>query len=118
MSKIVVMVTEREAQVAYALIYDGAQNDIIARRLRIELDTVKSHMKALLRKTGLDNRTALAVAILREDVVLRGPIYSETSWDDVLAAPRFRQTPFAESRTRLCPAPRSSAAPPAAMSAS
>lgn len=107
----VIRVTEREAQVAYALIYDGAPNDIIARRLGISVETVKHHVKRLSAKVETNNRTALAVAILRGDVVLRGPIPADT-------ARRFQDTPFNQTRSRLCPAPRSSVDGPAVESGS
>lgn len=52
--------SEREQQVADELVRDGASNRTIGRRLGISEDTVKSHVKAILRKTGAANRTAAA----------------------------------------------------------
>lgn len=67
----VVDVMHREAQVAYNLVWDAADNRTIGLRLGIAEDTVKHYMKALLRRTGYANRTELAVAMLRGEVRLR-----------------------------------------------
>jgi DNA-binding NarL/FixJ family response regulator len=40
---------------------EGASNKIIARKLVITESTVKVHMKAILRKLGLQNRTQAAI---------------------------------------------------------
>lgn len=53
--------TARERQVL-ELLADGASNQVIASRLVISTDTVKSHVKHILRKLNADNR-AQAVAI-------------------------------------------------------
>jgi DNA-binding NarL/FixJ family response regulator len=53
--------TRREAQVC-ALIAQGLSNKQIASRLAIKLATVKDHVHRILRKTGLPNRAAVAVA--------------------------------------------------------
>lgn len=62
--------TPREWDVLRELCLDGADNRLIARRLFVTEDTVKSHVKALLRKGGHRNRTELAVAVLRWDHAL------------------------------------------------
>ncbi|WP_165839647.1 helix-turn-helix transcriptional regulator [Rhodococcus sp. Eu-32] len=50
--------TEREADVA-RLVLTGASNSIIAAELVISIDTVKSHVKSILRKSGTTNRAEL-----------------------------------------------------------
>jgi two-component system nitrate/nitrite response regulator NarL len=57
--------TTRERQVA-ALLEDGLSNKEIARRLSIELPTVKNHVHSILDKLGV-NRRGEAVARLRDD---------------------------------------------------
>jgi DNA-binding CsgD family transcriptional regulator len=53
--------TRREAEVC-SLIAEGRANKQIAARMGIALATVKDHVHRILRKTGLPNRAALAVA--------------------------------------------------------
>lgn len=67
--------TRREQQVAEQLA-TGASNQQLARQLAISEDTVKSHVKQILRKLGVSNRAEAAVALrgtdlpgLREDVL-------------------------------------------------
>lgn len=98
------MLTEQEARVAFAFLHDGATNEIVARRVGINIETVKTYMRRLLEKTGTDNRAAFAVIVLTGGVVLRGPIPKKAP----LSVPhgRFQQAPYAESRTPLCPPPR------------
>ncbi|WP_196248690.1 helix-turn-helix transcriptional regulator [Rhodococcoides fascians] len=50
--------TEREADVA-RLVLTGASNSTIATELVITIDTVKSHVKSILRKSGTTNRAEL-----------------------------------------------------------
>lgn len=50
----------RELEVVAAL-GQGLSNKNIARRLNITESTVKTHLKAILRKTGADNRTQVAI---------------------------------------------------------
>lgn len=52
--------TEREVQILRALV-DGLSNDEIADRLHLASNTVKTHMRHLLEKTGCENRTQLAL---------------------------------------------------------
>jgi two-component system vancomycin resistance associated response regulator VraR len=52
--------TEREVQILRALV-DGLSNDEIANRLHLASNTVKTHMRHLLEKTGCENRTQLAL---------------------------------------------------------
>ena len=51
--------TEREAEVA-RLVADGLSNKAIAASLQLSVRTVESHVRHLLAKTRLDNRTQLA----------------------------------------------------------
>lgn len=52
--------TPREIQVL-RLLTTGAGNDEIADRLGVSLNTVKTHIKHLLEKTGFTSRTQLAI---------------------------------------------------------
>ena len=51
--------TSRETEVL-SLVAAGQPNKIIARQLRIELGTVKSHMSAIMAKLGASSRTHAA----------------------------------------------------------
>lgn len=53
--------TAREREVA-ELVADGLTNVQVARGLGIEVGTVKDHVHAILRKTGLPGRAAVAAA--------------------------------------------------------
>lgn len=66
-----VEVTQRQYEVVYQLIYDGADNETIARRMRIKTGTVNDHMKAILKAAGFCNRTELAVAMLKGEVHMK-----------------------------------------------
>lgn len=66
----VVVVTRAVRAVIGELTWDGADNATIAARLRISEHTVRSHMKTAMRATGMPSRTALAVALLRRQVLL------------------------------------------------
>jgi DNA-binding NarL/FixJ family response regulator len=59
------VLTPREWDVLTELCRDGADNRLIGRRLYVSEDTVKSHVKHILRKAGMATRTQLAVAVLR-----------------------------------------------------
>ena len=59
-------VTRRESEVL-ALMCAGASNDQIARRLVITVGTVKSHVKAILRKLGAANRAEAVSSWLRSE---------------------------------------------------
>lgn len=54
----------REMEVA-ELLADGYADKEIAERLSLQLNTVKVHVKALLKKYGTDNRTRFALAFRR-----------------------------------------------------
>lgn len=53
--------TPREREVA-GLLAAGRSNQQIARELHIQLSTTKDHVHAVLRKTGLPSRSAVAAA--------------------------------------------------------
>ena len=55
-----VVLSQREAQVLRWLV-DGASNKVIAREMQITETTVKAHIKGLLRKVRVTNRTQAAV---------------------------------------------------------
>ncbi|MEQ8393545.1 response regulator transcription factor [Thalassobaculum sp.] len=52
--------TERELQIVACLV-NGGSNKLIANQLQITEGTVKAHIKALLKKLGLKNRTQAAI---------------------------------------------------------
>jgi PAS domain S-box-containing protein len=57
--------TAREVEIL-ELVADGLDNDEIARRLFVSVDTVKSHVRRLIQRLGARNRThAVAVALRR-----------------------------------------------------
>lgn len=58
------LLSGRERQVAQGVL-DGKPNKVIARDLGITETTVKVHMKSILRKTGMANRTQTAIWALR-----------------------------------------------------
>jgi DNA-binding NarL/FixJ family response regulator len=55
--------TARESQIAL-LMAEGLQNKHIAERLSIEMQTVKNHVHSILRKLGVDSRTAATRVVL------------------------------------------------------
>ena len=54
--------TEREEEIL-GLVVDGLTNPEIAARLTIEVSTVKTHMRSVLRKLGVDTRRDLLVEL-------------------------------------------------------
>ena len=54
--------TEREIQVARA-VAQGKQNKVIAYELGMAEPTAKQHLKNIMRKLGLHNRTQVALAV-------------------------------------------------------
>ncbi len=56
--------TERETCVLSHLLR-GAPNKLIASKLHVPLTTVKADLKSIMRKTGAQNRTALAVSAVK-----------------------------------------------------
>lgn len=66
-------VTWREIDVIRLLLVDGSDNKSIGKQLYLSEDTVKTHLRKILTKVQVANRTALAVAILRHQVVLVDP---------------------------------------------
>ena len=63
-----VVLTHAQFVVARAFAFDGASNRTIASRCYIVEDTVKSHMKAILRACGVTDRAALAVVLWSGEV--------------------------------------------------
>jgi DNA-binding NarL/FixJ family response regulator len=55
--------TEREREIL-GLVGEGLANKAIARRLQIELATVKSHIHSILNKLGVNSRTEAAAVVL------------------------------------------------------
>jgi DNA-binding NarL/FixJ family response regulator len=64
------VLTLREWDVLRELCRDGADNRLIGRRLFVTEDTVKTHVKNILRKARMNTRTQLAVAVLRWELWL------------------------------------------------
>lgn len=64
--------SERQTQTLH-LLAEGLSNRSIARRLDIAEETVKSHVRALLDRLNLPNRTSLALWAIRHGVVALHP---------------------------------------------
>jgi DNA-binding NarL/FixJ family response regulator len=64
----VVQITPRMRDVLQELITDGATNRVIARRLELSLDSVKTHLCRLYRAFGVKDRTQLVVWVLTRKV--------------------------------------------------
>ena len=58
--------TGREQEVL-TLLLDGNSNKMIARNLNLTEATVKVHVKALMRKLGVNNRTQIVIHAMRSD---------------------------------------------------
>ena len=56
--------TEREVQVLNQIVL-GQTNDQIAETLKIDSETVKQHVKGLLRRLGVEDRTQAALWAIR-----------------------------------------------------
>jgi DNA-binding CsgD family transcriptional regulator len=59
------VITPAERRVLEELVRDGADNYVIAQRLQCERATIKFHLYQLFQKTGVSNRTALALWWIR-----------------------------------------------------
>ncbi|MEO7157797.1 MAG: LuxR C-terminal-related transcriptional regulator [Vicinamibacterales bacterium] len=73
-----VVLSEREGQILRCLI-DGASNKEISRLLRLNEATVKGHLKALLRKVSVSNRTQAAIWALNNNICVSMAIGEVTS---------------------------------------
>jgi DNA-binding NarL/FixJ family response regulator len=67
-----------QGQVLRAFLIDGADNATIARRCGIKLDTVKTHMRLILKSAGVHNRATLALAVERGEIVPIVPICKQS----------------------------------------
>jgi DNA-binding CsgD family transcriptional regulator len=76
--------TERERQVM-ALVSQGQHDDVIAERLGISVNTVRSHVRHCLTKLDVTHRNAAATVVRRRRLVLLGA--------DQTAAPSVRVEP-------------------------
>lgn len=56
----------KQEHVVIRMVCDGMSNRLIAEGLQISEETVKRHMSNIMDKTGLDNRTALAMLAVRQ----------------------------------------------------
>lgn len=61
----VITLTPRQREVLGQLTHDGADDATIAARLGVTDQTIKSHIKNILRAFGVPNRTAVVVDCLR-----------------------------------------------------
>jgi two-component system, NarL family, nitrate/nitrite response regulator NarL len=68
--------SHREMQILGDLL-SGAQNKQIARDLQICEGTVKVHLKAILKKLGVQNRTQAAIWAVSQGMTPLGPLYCE-----------------------------------------
>lgn len=65
--------SNRELDIVQCLA-NGDPNKMIARRLDITETTVKTHLKAVLRKLGVNNRTQAAILAVSQGLVVREPM--------------------------------------------
>lgn len=63
----------REIDVLRELLMDGADNCTIGRRLHLSEDTIKTHFRRVFAKVEVPSRAALAVALLRREIVVFDP---------------------------------------------
>lgn len=69
-----VVCSPQEYRIVAELMKDGPDNATIGRRLGISEETVKTHLKGVYRKCPVQvNRTALVVAIFRDEVKIVTP---------------------------------------------
>lgn len=68
--------SHREMQIL-GYVLNGAQNKQIARDLQISEGTVKVHLKAILKKLGVQNRTQAAIWAVSQGMTPLGRLYSE-----------------------------------------
>ena len=67
----IAVLTPAQRAVVVELARDGAPNHVIARRLGIDTETVKTHLRRAMAASDCTSRTALVAALLRREVVLR-----------------------------------------------
>jgi DNA-binding NarL/FixJ family response regulator len=71
----VVRVSHRQYQVLQELAYDGPDDETIARRLGVSIDTVRTHLKVAYKKvhevTGMSGRLPIALMIDRGQLILK-----------------------------------------------
>lgn len=79
----------REAQVL-AMVVEGHSNEEIARRLGIACNTVKNHLRNILRKLGVRNRAQAAAYALRHGLVKFPERIENTSLNTYLRASHTR----------------------------
>ena len=68
---VVVDVTPMQRRVVGELALDGPDNALIAERLDLSVETVKTHLRNVMGAAGVPNRTALVCGLLRGQIKLR-----------------------------------------------
>jgi DNA-binding NarL/FixJ family response regulator len=66
--------TRTEVRVAQLLAHEGLSNKMIAQRLGIGLNTARSHVHHLLRKTGTNQRTELLALLTTGPAQITCPV--------------------------------------------
>lgn len=66
-----IVLRPREMDALRALMFDGADNHTLARRLGIKYETLKFYMRRLIERTGYPSRTALVLAYERGEFTVR-----------------------------------------------
>ena len=97
--------SDREVEILRYLV-DGASNKTIGNRLEIAESTVKVHMKTILRKIRMKNRTQAAIWAVEHGIEANSPLVADASSSQgpsQPSTPRSRSKP--EDRTRIVPVP-------------
>ncbi len=63
----------REAEVLTKIV-GGLSNEAISKELEIDIETVKQHVKHILRKLYLEDRTQAALFSLRSELLVEAPL--------------------------------------------
>ena len=84
-SQVFLVLTSHQRRVLDAFMRDGADNDTVARRVGLSVDTTKCHMRAVFAQAGVPNRAALALELVRGRAVVRGrlprrPLACPVAW--------------------------------------
>lgn len=86
----ILSVTPSQYRVLVELVRDGADNETIARRLRLGRMTVASHLKSVYRKAATSNRTELALALTRKEIMLEIAVPKRSRPEDEFDRDEYR----------------------------